>query len=146
MTSIPPGGAAKESIAKAKENILKPTAQEKYEWRRVTIDQGHKLSANIASIVATQNGAIAGKWRSHWRDASYNYRPEHKERDGKIYAIRGNPALAAGLMKVGPAGYLDAITQPGEEVYCRCWVRYIHDISELPEDMLTAKGKKELSL
>ncbi len=146
MTSIPVTGATQESVTKAKEGILKPTAQEKYEWRRVTIDQGHKLSANIAAVIAIQNGAIAGVWRSHWRDPSYNYRPDHKARDQKTYAIRNNWAVQQGLMKAGPNGYLDEITQPGEEVYCRCWVRYIHDISELPEDMLTAKGKKELSL
>lgn len=143
-TSIPPTGATKESIAEAKENILKSTARERFEWRRVTIDQGHKLSANVEAVVALQNGAIAAEWRSHWRDASYNARPDHKARDKKIYAIRGNDALRAGLMKRGKNGYWEDMTQPAEEPYCRCWARYINNLNDLPDDMLTEKGRKAL--
>jgi len=48
-------------------------------------------------------------------------------------------------MKAGPAGYLDEITQPGEEPFCRCFVRYIYNIRNLPDDMLTQKGKSYIS-
>lgn len=144
MSSVPPGGTAAASTRKVVADILKPTAQEKYETRRVTIDQTHKLISNIAAVVAKENSAIAAVWRSHWRDPGYNYRPDHKERDKKIYAIRGNWALTQGLMKAGPAGYLDDITQPGEEPYCSCWVRYITRLEDLPPDMLTNKGMAEV--
>jgi hypothetical protein len=50
-----------------------------YEARRVMIDQNHKLIANIDNVIATSNNAIAAEWHSHWRQAGYDYREDHKE-------------------------------------------------------------------
>ncbi len=108
------------------------------------IDQGHKFVSALNDIVAVEGGAIAGKWRSHWKQAGYDYRPDHKERDEKYYAIRGNWALEKGLMNKGE-GYTDDITQPGQEIFCRCAYVYIYSLQKLPEDMLTKKGKELLA-
>jgi hypothetical protein len=141
-TSVPPGGSRAVDKADVKTNIRKALAQLPFEERRVAIDQGHKLASDINNIVAVDGGAIAAEWRSHWRQPGYDYREDHKERDRLIYTIRGNWALAKGLMKAGPAGYTDSITRPGEEVYCRCNYVYFYALQDLPEEMLTIKGRQ----
>lgn len=123
-------------------DIVKSAETLDYEARRVAIDQGHKLIANIDKIIATSNNAIAAEWHSHWRQTGYDYREDHKERDKVFYLIRGNWAQKNGYVKPGTGGYLDAITQPGEEVFCRCYVTYIYNLRSIPEDMLTQKGRK----
>jgi len=144
-TSIPIGGSGAVDTNPVKANIRKSMAQLPFEERRVLIDQGHKLVAAINNIVATDGGAIAMVWESHWRQAGYNYRKDHKDRDGMTYAIRGCWAMGNGLMKKGPAGYLDEITQVGEEPFCRCSGKYIYSLRDLPEDMITAKGAESMA-
>ena len=112
--------------------------------RRVLTDQGHKLNAALSDVLAKNSGAIAATWHSHWRQAGYDYRPDHKDRDGKFYLIRDSWAHKAGLVKAGSAGFFDDITQPGEEVYCRCTAVYVTALRGLPPEMLTEKGKAEL--
>ena len=125
-------------------HIQKAAEKVDYEARRVMIEQSHKLIANIDNIIATGNNAIAAEWHSHWRQPGYDYREDHKERDKLIYLIRGNWAQKNGYVKAGPVGYLDEITQPGEEVFCRCYVTYLYNLRSIPEDMLTQKGRKFL--
>lgn len=144
-TSIPPGGSGDPKSAEARANIKKSMAQLPYEERRVIIDQGHKLTAALSETLAVNGGAIAAVWHSHFRQSGYDYREDHKDRDGKTYAIRSNWALAQGLMKAGPAGYTDQITQVGEEIFCRCWYQYLYHLRELPADMMTAKGTQALA-
>lgn len=124
------------------QHIQKSAEQVDFEARRVMIDQNHKLIANIDNVIATSNNAIAAIWHSHWRQSGYDFREDHKERDQLFYLIRGNWAQKNGYVKAGPAGYLDEITQPGEEVFCRCYVTYIYNIRSIPEYMLTQKGSK----
>ncbi|EDF7971361.1 hypothetical protein B4V93_01620 [Salmonella enterica subsp. diarizonae] len=124
------------------DHIQKSALQIDFEARRVMIDQNHKLIANIDNIIAASNKAIAAEWHSHWRQAGYDYREDHKERDKVVYLIRGNWAQKNGYVKVGPSGYLDEITQPGEEVFCRCYVTYLYNLRSIPEHMLTQKGQK----
>jgi hypothetical protein len=144
-TSIPAGGQPKVDRIALKTDIRKGLAQLDFETRRVAIDQGAKFLANLSDIVAQSGGAIAGVWHSRWRVPNYRYRPEHRERDGKVYAIRGNWAIRNGLMRVGPAGYMDDITKPAEEIFCACRYSYVHAIRYLPDDMLTRKGREELA-
>jgi len=143
-TSIPDQGSRVVDKVDVKEHIAKPVAQVKYEVRRCQIDQGHKLIAAVNEVVGMQGGAIAVKWRSHFRQAGYDYRPDHKERDGKIYLLRGSWAQEQGLVKTGEAGYYDEITAAAQEVFCRCYVVTLYALRELPELMLTEKGKKLL--
>ena len=78
-------------------------------------------------------------------NTNYNFREEHAERDGKVYLLRGCWALEQGLIKAGPAGYADEITQPAEEPFCRCYFTYIYHLRSVPKDMLTSKGETALA-
>lgn len=141
-TSIPLGGSEAVNKRDENKNIRKALSQLPFEERRVAIDQGHKFVAALNEIIATDNNAIACTWHSRWRELNYNYRKDHKERDGKVYAIRGCWAIKDGYMKSGNAGYYDDITKVGEEVYCRCSNTFLYSLKSLPRDMLTAKGEK----
>ena len=144
-TSIPAGGVSAEKRSEVKANTRKALKQLPFEERRVLIDQSSKLISAINDMVASESGAIAGAWVSHWRRAGYQFRPDHKERDGKVYLIRDSWADKAGLVKPGKNGYVDDITAPAQEVYCQCYYRYLYAISALPDDMLTVKGKAKLA-
>lgn len=143
-TSIPPGGSDVASRAEAKAEIRKPLASLPFEERRVMVDQGHKFVANLNQVLAQDGGAIAAEWHSHWRQTNYNYRKDHKERDGGVYLIKGSWAHLKGLVTISNSGYYDDITKPGEEVFCRCFVTYIYALRDLPPGMITDKGRDEL--
>ncbi len=142
-SSVPPGGSASK-YGKAQDDVRKPLQRLPYIERRVLVDQGHKLNSSLNGTLAENTGALAGRWHSHWKQLHYKYRPDHKERDGLVYAIRGNWALEKGLMKPGPAGYTDQITAPAEEINCRCYFEYIYNLDALPDDMISEKGWKAL--
>lgn len=143
-TSVPAGGTRAAEKGKLSADLRKPLAQLPFVQRRVLIDQGHKLVSGLNEVLATDGGAIAGRWRSRWRQAGYNYREDHRERDARVYTVRGNWAMDRGLMRAGPNGYTDQITKPGEEVFCRCSYSYLFNLRDLPADMLTAKGRAAL--
>jgi hypothetical protein len=143
-TSIPTGGSNTTERRETKQDIRKALAQLPFEERRVLIDQGFKLRSSLSEILAKDGAAIAAKWNSHWRQANYNYREDHKERDQNIYALRGCWAIEKGLMRAGNAGYYDDITAAGEEIYCRCFITWIYNLRDLPTIMLTEKGRDEL--
>ena len=117
-TSIPPGGVSAEKKSEVKKNVRKSLGSLKFEERRCLIDQGHKLTSAINDLVASDGGAIAGRWRSHYRQAGYKYRPDHKDRDDKVYLIRDSWAHRAGLVKPGRVGYVDDVTAPAQEINC----------------------------
>ncbi len=141
-TSIPVGGSDTESPLDIKKGMK--LADMSFLERRVMIDQGHKMIASLNQIVAKDNNALAVIWHSHWRDPSYNYRPDHKDRDEKVYAIKDNWAIQKGLMKRGKNPYYDDITQVGQEVYCRCFAQFVYSLNRLPDDMLTKAGAEAI--
>jgi len=143
-TSVPAGGSDVVDKREVKESVKKALGSLAFEERRVVIDQGHKLASSLSDILAREGGALAGIWHSHWRQSGYNYREDHRERDGVVYAVRGNWALQRGLMKASN-GYTDEIEQPGEFVYCRCYYQWIYSLRDLPRDMLTQRGIDELA-
>ena len=67
-----------------------------------------------------------------------------KPRDGKVYLLRGCWAQDRGLVKPGAAGYYDAVTAVAVEPFCRCQAQYLYALRDLPEDMVTQKGRDEL--
>lgn len=144
-TSVPKGGSGAVDRRETKDDIRKSLARLPFEERRVLIDQGHKFASALNQTLALDAGAIAAKWHSNWRQAGYDYREDHRERDGHVYAVRGAWAIDKGLMKIGPNGYTDEITKPAEEPFCRCTYQYLYNLRDLPPDMLTAKGRAELS-
>lgn len=144
-SSVPAGGSRVTDRVEVKQDVAKSLKQFPFEERRVLIDQGHKLMSSIDAVIAQQTGAIAGMWHSHWRRPGYAYRKDHRERDEKIYLIRGSWAMEKGLISLkDSAGYLDDMTQAGEEPFCSCYVVYFTNLRDLPESMLTAKGRAEL--
>ena len=143
-TSIPAGGQGPSDKADAKAGVKKALQSMPFIQRRVCIDQGTKLTASINNVIAVDGGAIALIWRSNWRQLNYNYRTDHKHRDGHCYAIRGSWALEKGLMKAGHDGYYDDITAVASEPFCRCFAVYVYTLGKLPADMITDKGRDEL--
>lgn len=140
-TSVPPDAVQQsQSVVAVAQHIQKTAVQLDYEARRVAIDQGRKMIRNIDAVIATQNEAIAMEWHSQWRKPGYNFREDHKERDGLIYLIKGSWAEKQGLVKPGPAGWLEDITQPAEEVFCQCYGTYIYRVNRLHANMLTEKA------
>lgn len=144
-TSIPVGGSGAVEKGKTKQDIRKSLAQLPFEERRVLIDQGMKLTASLSEILAKDGKALAGVWHSHWRQAGYDYREDHKERDEQVYLLRDTWALERGLIKPGPAGYYDKITSTGEEPFCRCYMTWLYRLRDLPAELLTATGRAELA-
>lgn len=149
-SSIPAGGSDQVKKPKVKKEIRKSFAGLPFTERRVLIDQGHKLEASVSEIVATGGGAIAGIWKSHYNQANYDYREEHKERAvesaKKPYLVRDSWAHKAGFVKLAGSKYIDEMTKPGEEVFCRCFYKWIYTLRGLPEEMITAKGKAALEM
>jgi len=143
-SSIPAGGSRAVEVKDVKDNIRKALTSLPFEERRCAIDQGHKFTAALNEIIAVDGGAIAMRWHSKFRQPGYQFRRDHKERDGNIYLLRSSWAKEKGLVKPGPAGYYDDITKVGEEVYCGCWATWLYAIRDLPEDMLTVAGKKAI--
>lgn len=143
-SSVPKGGTSQIDRRQLKAEISKPIQQLPFVERRVLIDQGHKLNASISAVIANDGGAIAGKWFSHFRQSGYDYREDHRERDGHIFLIRGSWAHKDGLIKPSPYGYMEDIDQPAEKPFCRCKWIYLYHLRQLSEEMLTAKGKASL--
>lgn len=142
-TSIPIGGTEVSQREEVKTNVRRGIAGLPFEERRVVIDQGHKLVAAINDIVATDGGAIAAMWH-HVNEAGYNARPEHLARDKHLFVLRGNWALKEGLIRLGGTEYTDQIDTPATKPYCRCWFEYLYNLRDLPDNMLTAKGRQAL--
>ena len=150
-TSIPKGGSETVDRRETKEEIAKPMRSLPFTERRVLIDQGHKLNASISAVLATASGAIAARWFSHYGQRNYNYREEHKERDSyhkdrndKVFLIRNSWAHEQGLVKPGEMGYTDEVDQPAVKIFCRCrWV-FLSNLRQLPDELLTAKGRQSL--
>ena len=144
-TSVPAGGTDVPMKREVKANVTKALKQLPFEERRVLIDQGHKLVASISETIAENSGALAGTWHSNWRQPGYNFRKDHKERDQRVWVVRGNWALERGLMRKGANGYTDEITGAAEEVSCRCHYSWIYNLRDLPDDLITDKGREELA-
>lgn len=145
MSSVPASGNPLKDSKEVVDQIEKPLRSLSYEGRRLAIDQGHKMIANINHIVAKQNDAIAAIWHSHWRRPGYKYRADHKDVDGHIFLIRDSWAMKDGLIKKGDLKFIDEFEMVGQLPYCSCYYQYISNLSEIPERYLTEKGKKFLS-
>ena len=160
-TSVPVGGSQGIEKREVKKSIGKTLQGMDYIERRVAVDQGHKLIANISHVLAIQSEAIAGSWRQHWTAGP---RESHKELNGKVFVIRDSWAYGEGLIKpiskfdwhYSPKkgdvrhvnGFTDEIDEPATPVNCRCGYRWIADLrtieQEFPE-MLTQKGRDYLN-
>ena len=143
-TSVPKGGSKNIDRRDTDADLKKAFASLPFEERRVIIDQGHKLISAIDDIIAVDGKALAAVWHSHWREIGYDYRPRHKQYDTRIFVMRGNWALDQGLMKASGRFYTDQIEKPAELPFCRCYYTFLYALADLPDDMLTAKGRMAL--
>jgi hypothetical protein len=112
--------------------------------RQVMLHQGIRFSASLSEMLAIDAGALAMVWRTTGCDGS-DHSPDHRQRDDRCYALRESWALSKGLMRAGQSGYYDEITSVSEEHNCRCGAKWIYSVRDLPEDMITPKGKSELA-
>lgn len=144
-SSVPAGGDEDAQRNVIKSDIRKALAGQSFEARRVSTDQAAKFVAALNEIVATDGGALAVRWNHIRPRPSYQSRPDHLARDGKVYALRGNWALQRGLMKAGPDGYYDETPGFAVEPYCSCTGTYLYALARLPRDMLTEAGENELA-
>jgi hypothetical protein len=143
-TSIPPGGDDTINKRDTKTMLRKELVEFRYHQRLVKNDQGHKLIANVADLVATEAGAVAGVWHSHGAtDRHYDARKDHLARNGKTYLIRGSWADREGLLRA-VNGYTDQVTAPAVEINCRCWYQYVLSPRRLQDEYLTRKGQEWL--
>lgn len=146
VSSVPALGSAEKNARGIVEDISKPVAQVRYEERRVAIDQGHKLIAAVAHVVAMGHGAIAAIWNDRGEhDHSYDARPEHLKRSGQLFLVRNSWAMEDGLIKKAGHQYTDEIEQPAELPYCSCYYTYITSLRNLPDAVLTKKGRASLN-
>jgi len=142
VSSVPPGGAPQTVKREVARDVGKSVATLKFEARRVAIDMGHKLSSAVSATVAMGEGAIAATWMDRGaHDKSYNARPEHLARSGKLFLVRNSWAISDGLIKKGGLMYTDEIEQPAELPYCSCTYTYVVSPRALPPELLTAKGR-----
>ena len=143
-TSLPIGGSDAVDKRETANDLKKALKQLPFSERRVFIDQGFKLKASLDNIIATDGGAIAAIWRAR-HGGSYANRPEHLKRDGQIFVMRDNWAIEDGLMKLDGHQYTDEIEMVGELVYCGCNYQYLYALRDLPDSMLTEKGRATLA-
>lgn len=141
-TSIPPGGSDTTSKREAAVEISKAMQRLSFVERRVLTDQGHKLNASINAVLAHDGGAIAAKWNHH--HVTYP-RPVHLARDGKVFLVRDSWAQQRGLVKRGANGYTDEIEMVGELPSCRCSYTYLYALRQLPDELLTERGRNALA-
>ena len=144
VSSVPAHGVPTTNFRELVQEIIKPVAQVKFEARRIAIDQGHKLSAAVAHTVAMGEGAIAGIWHDRGEfDHGYDARPEHLRRSGKLFLTRDSWALKDGLIaKRGVEYYDDLEDQAAVLPYCSCFVTWVTSPRDIPETLLTAKGRE----
>ena len=141
-SSVPKGGSPTTDLRAVATEIGKPTAELKFQRRRVAVDQGHKLSAAISHVVAMGNGAIAGIWHDRGeQDHGYDARPEHLARSGTTFLVRDSWGMTEGLMKKAGLTYYDEIDQVAQLPFCSCYMTWIVSPRELPPENLTAKGR-----
>jgi hypothetical protein len=103
--------------------------------------------SEVEYIFVMSDKPLAAVWKYSSLDEQCEYPPavDHKPRDGRVYAVRGNWAEKEGLMKVGPDGYIDDIDRPHQEPGCMCRLQWIFAIRRLPEEMLTDQGRAQIA-
>jgi hypothetical protein len=144
-SSLPPRSSPSTSKRDVRQTIRKALAAAEYEERRMMIDQGHKLNANINATIANGNGAIAAYWVSHYAQHNYDFRETHKDLDiqshKKPFLIRNSWAQQNGAISTIGATFIDELEyQPAQQPYCRCYFQYIYSPAKLPREMLARKA------
>jgi hypothetical protein len=145
--NLVPTGGTKDKVIKSRITEIKKELRSLVKWDRLfyTYKAG-SFAAEIEHIFVLANNPLAAIWHYSDLDAQGEYPKtyDHQSRDGLVYAVRGNWAIANGLMKVGSAGYLDEISMPRQEIGCMCSLQWVTAVRRLPGDMITTKGNTTL--
>ena len=142
-------------------DVIPEKAKKNYKtskWQNMIIrDQQHKLVSNMTYITAMKNNAIGFIWKNR-KDIRVVGNPsglypsgnkmhnDHWKREGKLYLFRDSAALKKGLIKkTKDVQYADEIEDglPGIPINCRCTMRLIYRLYEIPAEyksIITKKG------
>jgi len=146
VSQVPIGGSKDKSI-KSKMSNIKRELRSLVKWSQLFYAyKAASFPSEVEYLFALKGNPIAAVWRYNMLDEQGEYQKtyDHKGRDGSVYAVRGNWALEKGLMTVGPNGYIDETGRPKQEIGCMCWNEWLYGLRDLPDEMLTVKGKAEL--
>jgi hypothetical protein len=155
VSSVPAGGRVKPDTKAAHASVGKEARDARFIERRVAIDQTAKMLANVSDIVATGNGAIGGFWDATF-DIVRDHRTNHVGWHDLWFTAKDNWALKAGYVR-SPNGMIgdrfgppsrpkadDNTVMPARAINCRCLLRYVYDLEDVPDDILTDKGHAAL--
>lgn len=142
-------------------NVLPEKTNKNYKsdkWQKMIIrDQQHKLVSNMTYITAMKNNAIGFIWKNR-KDVRVVGNPagmypngneihnNHWQREGRLYLFRDSKAIKQGLIKkTKDVQYADEIEDgiPGIPINCRCTMRLIYRLYEIPaeyKNIITKKG------
>jgi hypothetical protein len=146
LGKIPTDGTKDKSI-RSQISAIKRELRALPNWSDLfAIYKQNSFTTEIEHVFALEGGAIAAVWHYSQADEEGEFQKtyDHRERDHRVYAVRANWAMEKGLMQGGPFDNLEEITLPQLEVGCGCYLRYVYTLRELPEVMLTEKGRAEL--
>jgi len=146
LKQIPVGGTKDKEI-KAKIPEIKKEIRFLAKWNRLFYTyKARSFPVEIEHIFVLAGNPLAAIWHYSNLDEQGEYQKtyDHRLRDSRVYAIRGSWGIENGLMKVGPAGYLDEISRPAQELGCMCSLQWVTTVRRLPDDMITNKGRSEL--
>lgn len=142
-----PMGGTKAKDTKSRITEIKKELRPLAKWDRLFyVHKASSFPAEVQFLFSLEGNPIAAIWHYNAGDEQTDYPKiyDHKHRDGLVYAVRGNWAIAKGLTNAGLNGYLDEISRPSQEVGCMCHLQWLYSISRLPTNMVTEKGFSEL--
>lgn len=145
LEQVPIGGT-KDKAIKGRITEIKKEIRLLVKWNRLFYTyKAISFPTEIEHIFNLAGNPLAAIWHYSALDAQGEYQKtyDHQQRDGQVYAVRGSWAIKKGLIKVGPAGYLDEISRPCQEVGCMCSLQWVTDDMRLPDEMITCKGRSE---
>jgi len=142
-----PVGGTKDKNIKSHIAEIKKELRSLAKWDRLFyVHRAMRFPAEVEFLLSLEGNPIAAIWHYNPIDEQTDYPKtyDHRQRDDLVYAVRGNWAIAKGLMNAGPSGYLDEISRPGQEIGCLCYLQWVYSIGGLPANMITEKGNFEL--
>jgi len=142
---IPPQGTRDKEFSK-QITVIKTAAKDLMQWDRLFgILKQTSLVSDIDYLFKLRDNPIAAIWHYNQMDEDVEppFTSKHRELDHKIFTVRGNVCIERGLMNTG-AGFIDASPRPKQELGCLCDFQYLYNLRDLPEALLTEKGKREL--
>ncbi|NNM98724.1 MAG: hypothetical protein HKL91_02865 [Candidatus Eremiobacteraeota bacterium] len=140
-----PNGGTNEKTIKSKIAEIKSDLRSLAKWDRLFYTyKATSFHDEIEYIfMLAKDDPVAAIWEYCYLDEQGEYQQtyNHKKRHGRVYAVRGSWAIEQGFIKVGPAGYLDEISRPGQEVGCMCSLQWVMSPRDLPREMLAESGR-----